>query len=370
MTYEVIVSGHLCVDLLPETSRTPLRALASPGKLSEIGPLTITTGGSVSNTGLALHRLGVQVGLMTTVGDDLLGRVIIAKIKDDDPGLAALIRVRQNQASSYSVILSPENADRIILHCSGNNNDFGSEDVDFAVVGAASMFHLGYPPLLPRLYAEDGVGLAAIYQRAHAAGVITSLDMAHPDPHGVSGQVNWQRVLARVLPFVDVFLPSIEEIVFMLRRADYDRWQGAVMQHMSRAYLRSLAGELLALGVGIAGFKMGEYGIYVRTADAAEQVQRLARLPGEPQRWRALELWHPAFDVQVVGTTGAGDTAYAGFLCALLRGLPPEEALRFTCAVGGCNVEAADAISGVRSWDATWARIHAGWRTSALTIPD
>ena len=61
------------------------------------------------------------------------------------------------------------------------------------------------------------------------------------------------------------------------------------------------------------------------------------------------------------GTTGAGDCTIAGFLAGLLKGLGPESALRGAVAVGACNVEQADATSGVPSWEAVQARIAAGW---------
>ena len=51
----------------------------------------------------------------------------------------------------------------------------------------------------------------------------------------------------------------------------------------------------------------------------------------------------------------------AGLLAALLRGLDPPDAARWACAVGACNVEAADATSGVRTWEETQARMDAGW---------
>jgi hypothetical protein len=51
----------------------------------------------------------------------------------------------------------------------------------------------------------------------------------------------------------------------------------------------------------------------------------------------------------------------AGFLSGLLRGQTPEEATTSAVAVGACNVETADATSGVRPWDTTQARIQAGW---------
>jgi len=61
---EIIVCGHLCLDMFPHMENISAKALVIPGQLLEVGSLNYSTGGLVSNTGLALHRLGVKVGLM------------------------------------------------------------------------------------------------------------------------------------------------------------------------------------------------------------------------------------------------------------------------------------------------------------------
>jgi hypothetical protein len=53
---------------------------------------------------------------------------------------------------------------------------------------------------------------------------------------------------------------------------------------------------------------------------------------------------------------------------ALLRGLTPAEAVTMAVAVGAGNVEAAYALSGLRSWDATRARVAGGWPHHALSL--
>jgi sugar/nucleoside kinase (ribokinase family) len=63
----------------------------------------------------------------------------------------------------------------------------------------------------------------------------------------------------------------------------------------------------------------------------------------------------------VVGTAGSGDATIAGFLAAFLRDMTPEEAVTMAVAVGACNVEAADTLSGIRPWDETLRRVAAGW---------
>ena len=365
---DVIVAGHLCLDMHPDMENVALNTLASPGRLFETGALTLATGGAVSNTGLALHRLGVDVRLMANVGDDFMGQIIVNILAGHGESLTQHISVLPGQPSSYTIVLTPGRSDRIFLHGSGPNATFSAADVDFALLRDAKIFHLGYPSLLPRLFAADGDELLTILQGAKTAGVVTSMDFTLPDPNSPSGQVDWRNIFPRVLPYTDVFIPSIEEIVFCLRRAEYDTWGGAVLGHLSAAYLSDLADELLGMGGVIVGFKLGQFGFYVKTAPV-ERFDRLRRLPIDTAAWANTTVWSPAFQVEVVGTTGAGDSAYAGFLAALLRGMPPAEAVRWACAVGGCNVESADSVSGVRPWADIQARLDAGWPTRPERLP-
>jgi sugar/nucleoside kinase (ribokinase family) len=70
------------------------------------------------------------------------------------------------------------------------------------------------------------------------------------------------------------------------------------------------------------------------------------------------EIRVPAFDVDCVDTTGAGDSFVAGFLSVLLRGGSLEEAGRLGNAVGALVVRQVGAVTGVRTLEATleWMR--------------
>lgn len=366
--FDIIVSGHLCLDLIPDLSGVCRGDMASPGRLTESGPIGVSTGGTVSNTGLALHRLGARVGLMASVGDDLLGKLTVDFLRTRHPDLTKLISTQSGQSSSYSVVLAPLGSDRSFLHYPGTNASFSAEHIDYLAARSAKIFHLGYPPLMPRLIADDGRELLSIYAQMKEMGLTTSMDMVVPDPNGASGKADWSSILERVLPQVDVFLPSIDEALFMLRRADYDRWNDRVLDRVDADYLYDLAGELLDLGVVVAGFKLGAMGLFVRTADATS-CRRLAKTGIDPNQWSEVTHWQPAYDVTVAGTTGAGDAAYAGFLAAMLQGLPPSDCLKWASAVGACNVEAVDATSGVRTWEETARRIDAGWVTRQMHLP-
>ncbi|GAC1349771.1 MAG: hypothetical protein NVS2B12_36690 [Ktedonobacteraceae bacterium] len=65
---EVIVAGHICLDIFPVfNGQTSASGVISPGKLVKVGPALIAIGGSVANTGLTLHRLGITARLMGKV---------------------------------------------------------------------------------------------------------------------------------------------------------------------------------------------------------------------------------------------------------------------------------------------------------------
>jgi sugar/nucleoside kinase (ribokinase family) len=358
---DAVVAGHLCLDIIPALDAGPL--VFAPGSLVEIGPAVLATGGVVSNTGLALHRLGVRTRLVGKVGDDRFGRLVRELVAGAGPGLAAGLVEAPGETTSYTIILSPRGADRMFLHCAGCNDTFGAGDVDYGRLASARVLHFGYPPAMRRMCRDDGDELAEILRRARAAGVTTSLDMTMPDLGSFAGRIDWRVLLDRVLPFVDLFLPSLDEIVFMLRGRPLER------RDARPEALEEVARELVALGPAVVGLKLGGLGLYLRTGGAASWADRGRAAPRALAPWLDRQLWSPCFEVDVAGTTGAGDATIAGFLAALLRGHAPEECATLACAVGGCSVEAADAVSGVRSWRATRRRVAGGWRRRALPEP-
>lgn len=365
-----VVAGHICLDIIPTFDpRQSRSAIPEPGKLVSVGPAALSTGGAVSNTGLALHRLGINTRLMGKIGDDLFGQAILDVLNRRDPALAAGMIV-SDSPSSYTIVINPPGVDRSFLHCAGANDTFGAADVADSAVADATLFHFGYPPIMARMHADDGAELVEMLCRVQKAGVMTSLDMAHVDEDAPAGRVDWATLLQRTLPHVDFFLPSLDEAFFMLDRAR-SRSVSAAMGDLSLpvygggALLSELGDRLLEMGATVVGLKLGDQGIYLRTTHDRERLARL-RLNAA---WAGRELLAPAFQVRVVGTTGAGDCAIAGFLAALLREQGPEAALTAAAAAGACNVEMADAISGMPSWDDLQARIARGWPPAPLRVP-
>jgi len=368
---EAVVAGHICLDVIPTLVGGGV--VFMPGQTVEAGPAVFASGGPVSNTGLALHKLGVSTRLIGKAGDDLFGQAILRIIESHGPRLAEGMVVVPGEYSSYSIILSSPNADRMLIHAPGCNATFGADDIRYDALEQVRLFHFGYPPLMERMYADNGAELATIFRRVKTMGITTSLDLSMPDPNSAAGRADWHAILGATLPYVDIFLPSAEEILLMLRRPLFDELAAQAkgsrpLDHITPDMFSELGQALLDMGAKIAGLKAGERGLYLRTAGAAalEQMGR-CRVAGEAA-WSDRELWAPCFAAQVAGTTGSGDATIAGFLAGLLRGMGPEETMLTACAVGACSVEAVDALSGIRSWPETAERIAAGWPRMPLAL--
>ena len=368
-SFEAVVAGHICLDVIPDLAAVPrqnFERMFAPGRLLEVGPVTFSTGGPVANTGLALNKLGIKTQLMGKIGADLFGSAVKQLVSDYDPALAGGMVVDPAVNTSYSLVINPPQVDRIFLHHAGANDTFVADDVRYEAVAEVRHFHFGYPPIMRSMYDNEGAELAEIFRRAQATGVTTSLDMSLPDPTSASGQANWRTILRATLPHVDLFLPSAEEILYMLHRPTFDQLHQAangqdVLPLFTPHLLTDISRELLDLGVKIACIKLGHRGFYLHTAGLAELNQLGRGRPTNLEEWANQQIWAPAFRVEEVGATGAGDASIAGFLSAFLRDLSPVAAITAATAVGACNVEASDGISGIRSWPETLERIAAGW---------
>jgi len=370
---EVVVAGHLCLDIIPDLSQVCVQPsqFFSPGKLVEIGPAALSTGGLVPNTGLALVRLGVSAALMGKVGDDPFGALV--RLLLERWGAGEDLLVVPGEATSYTIALNPKGLDRMFLHDPAANTTFCANDIRYDVVTKARLFHLGYPPLLRRFYVDGGRELVEVFRRVKELGVTTSLDVSLPDPNSPSGQVDWRAVLSRVIPYTDIFLPSAEEILYMLDRPRYDDYKDTnpvdILPLVTGDDLNRLGDTLLNMDGKIVGVKCGARGFYLRTSSEA-QLREIGRAkPADVPAWANREVVEPAYRVaNYAGATGAGDSAIAGFLAAYLRGHSVERCLQYACAAGAFNVTALDALSGLRPWDETVAAVDAGWEKNPLKV--
>ena len=366
---KVVAAGHICLDITPVfPGKAAKRAeeILVPGKLLHMDGVDVHTGGAVANTGLALKILGMDVTLMGKIGEDAFGKMVLEILRQH--GCEGDMLRSPDSPTSYSVVVAPPGIDRIFLHCPGANDTFCYEDLPFEKIADAALFHFGYPPLMRRMYEDGGEELERIFCKVKSFGTATSLDLAAVDADSAAGQADWRKILGRVLPHVDFFVPSVEELCFMLDRERYASWLeraagGDVTEILDvERDIRPLAEEVLAMGAKAVLIKCGAPGMYLRTAseETLEQVGAQARL--DAAAWAEQEIFEKSYVPQrVLSGTGAGDTSIAAFLAAMLSGKTPAEAMRLAAAEGASCVESYDALSGLRSLEDLEKKIAAGW---------
>ena len=157
MKKKIIVAGHICVDITPAIQGkkvSKIQELLIPGKLIEVGNATVSTGGAVANTGLAMKILGANVSLMGKIGNDAFGEIVKNVLKKYD--VEEELPVSDTEATSYTVVVAVPGIDRIFLHNPGANNAFYTEDISEEELKDAALFHFGYPPIMRSMYVNDG----------------------------------------------------------------------------------------------------------------------------------------------------------------------------------------------------------------------
>src|SRR5208337_4841958 len=123
---------------------------------------------------------------------------------------------------------------------------------------------------MKQIWSDGGARMDRLLSRAKAHGAMTSLDMSLPDPLSPSGMVDWGAYLSRVLPRIDMFVPSIEELLFMLDRPGFTRLSGTgggeqIIRQVTFAELARLADRAHEAGASAVLIKLGDRGAYLRT---------------------------------------------------------------------------------------------------------
>jgi sugar/nucleoside kinase (ribokinase family) len=246
--------------------------------------IRMSPAGTAGGTAVVLSRLGAEVSSYGAIGTDPIGDVLLALLAAVGVDVAGLVRKPDHQTSASVIPVRP-NGDRPAWHCIGANGAFTLDDLP--ALDGFDVVHLGGPEFL------GGEAAGELLAAARAAGATTSLDILAP---GDPDMLAW---IADALPHADYLLPNDEQVL---------GFTGA-------ASLADGARALVDRGVGCVAVTQGARGALVVTADEVIEV--------------------PAFQVDVVDTTGCGDAFSAGFL----RGVALGRDLR-AAAVLGCATAA------------------------------
>lgn len=279
----------------------------------------------------------------------------------DGYGVQNNITIAKGIDTAYTVVMTPLGVDRMFFHCPGASDTFGYEDINFSIVEEADLFHFGYPTIMKNLY-KNPRELISIFKKAKELGTLTSLDLTAVSENSEAAKADWCRIFRDLLPYVDYFVPSVEELCFLIDRPRYKEWQkraqgGDVTEIINwQEDVRPLADKLMGWGAKVVLIKCGAPGMYLRTnrSEHPEGVREYA--------WEDVELYERSYKPdRFCPATGAGDVSIAAFLTAVLQGYSPRRCLQLAAGAGACCVTDYDALSGLVPFDKLIAQIDGGW---------
>jgi sugar/nucleoside kinase (ribokinase family) len=251
----------------------------SDGQL--VDTIRMSPAGTAGGTAVVLSRLGAEVTSYGALGSDPIGDTLLALLEREGVDTSGLVR-KEDQQTSASVIPVRPNGDRPAWHCIGTNGALTLDDLHS--LGGHDFIHLGGPEFL------GGEAAGRLLKSARDRGATTSVDILAP---GDPDMLAW---VADALPHTDYLLPNDEQVL---------GFTGA-------ASLEEGARQLVERGAGCVAVTQGAKGALVVTAREVVEV--------------------PAFEIDVVDTTGCGDAFSAGFLRGISLGGDLRAAARLGCA--------------------------------------
>jgi ribokinase len=279
----VVVVGSINADLVVTVARLP-----RPGVTVTGGTFARHGGGKGANQAVAAARLGASVAMVGAVGADDLGAEALRQLAGEGIDVSAVARL--DAPTGVAAIVVDEAGENQIAVASGANAELGGEAVEAALArllgGARGVVLLGHE--VPEAAVLAGV------RAARAAGWITVLNPApaRPLPDDLDGVI---------------LTPNAGEARELGGTGDVEAAAGA---------LAARTGAPVLVTLGAEG----------------------ALLDGERL---------PVAAVEVVDTTGAGDTVNGALAAELAAGRPLRDAAAFALAAAALSTRAAGARAGM-----------------------
>jgi sugar/nucleoside kinase (ribokinase family) len=302
----VIALGAHVVDVLAR----PIDEIPAGQGGQLVEEIRITPAGSAGGTAVTLAKLGARVRSAGAIGVDALGDVMLELLGRFGIDSSLLVR-RSGVQTSASVLPIRPDGSRPAFHVIGANGSYRAQDAPWGEIARATHLHLGAPEFM------GGEDAARILAHAREHGVVTSADLLAPGEQAAAIR-DW---ISPVFPLLDYMLPNDDQVLGLTGSDD----------------LVEGARTLVRAGVDCVVATCGDAGATIVDATTVEHV--------------------PAFEVEVVDTTGCGDAFSAGFLRGLGLGRSRREAAVLGCAAaalvaqglgsdhGDFDLEVADAFA-------------------------
>jgi sulfofructose kinase len=311
--FDVVGVGLNATDTLLVVPHFPAYAGKVPFQEEIISP-----GGQVASALVACAKLGLRAKYIGTIGDDLRGQVQIESLRDSGINLDHVQIRRGCPNQSAYIVIDRSTGERTVLWSRPDCLRIHPEEITPDQITCARLLHID---------GHDTPAVAHAARIAQRAGIPVTVDV-DTIYHGFD----------KVLPHVDYLIASSEFPVQWTNERDPFK----ALEMIQREY-----------GMRVAAMTLGAHGA----------------LALEEGRF----IYCPAFVVDCVDTTGAGDVFHGAFCYAVLQGMPMREVLEFSNAMAALNCTALGARGGIGNLDevrrlaATGARrVHPEFKARAV----
>ena len=274
---DILVVGSLNADLVVRTPRFP-----QPGETISGEDLRVIPGGKGANQAVAAARLGANVSMLGRVGKDNFGDFLLDTLNSNN--VDSQLVQRDDSSTGTATIIVDANGQNSIILSAGANGKVSSLDVELASFPAFSL-------LLLQLEIPTPTVLSAA-KRAKESGIRVILN---PAPA--------KELSKELISLADFIIPNETELSHLTNQPVND---------ISSA--KSAAKLLIERGPKTVIVTLGSNGALIVTNEHTNHI--------------------PAYIVDVVDTTAAGDAFIGGFATALLQKKSLEDSVRFGCACG------------------------------------
>lgn len=306
---DIVGIGMACLDLIIRANELPTWQRGA--RLEAMG---IEGGGPVATALAAASRLGASTGFLGTYGSDRMGMVKLQTLVDFGVDVSRAVRLDGPENQAVLVCVHAETGERIFSGGgSSHNRVLEAADLDRAYVTSARCLHLDG-------YHAPAARQAALWMRELGKPVML-------DGSATSGPVSTE--MRQLVELSDILICG----------------SGFGPALTGKHNLQEAGAAILTMGPRIVVQTEGKDGCYTSTSAG---------------------FFHtPAFDVDVVDTTGAGDVFHGAFLVGMLRGWPLRTICQFSAAVSAIKCTHLGGRPGAPTFEATQAFLQ----ERGLTLP-
>jgi sugar/nucleoside kinase (ribokinase family) len=298
MTPKIVCIGVHIFDVL---GRPVVDIPPGQGRLT-LEEIRVTAAGTAGGTAVDLAKLGADVACIGPIGDDTAGRVLRTLLSEHGVDVERMA-VKPGQATPSTILPIRPNGERPSLHAPGAMEALTANDIDWELVAAADVLHIGGPDALGSFTVDV---LPELLRFARDHDTVTTMDLLRTAVHP---------------QLMDVLRPSWENTQYLLPNDDQ------ICAITGLGDIRQAADMVRANGVGTVVVTRGGEGSLVVGEALVEEV--------------------PAFRIPVVDTTGCGDGYSAGFIIGLCHGWNLPTAARLGTAASALVAQGLGSDAGI-----------------------